>query len=114
MTCKLAAIICVFALPADAERVTVHHDPAPGAAWYARLEVRNRIGTYNDTETLDTSHGPVSVRYTTTPCSKVGDPACADTACVVAVPAGVVAVPECIDVMETKSGEVLLMEWIGG
>jgi hypothetical protein len=25
-----------------------------------------------------------------------------------------VAVPECIDVMETESGEVLLMEWIGG
>jgi hypothetical protein len=32
----------------------------------------------------------------------------------VALPPGVVAVPECIEVMEEERGEMLLMKWIGG
>ena len=95
-------------------RMTLHADPPPGAAWFARIIVQNRIGTYNSVETLATAHGSVSLEYTTTPPHRLNDPASADRVCVVALPPGVVAVPECLDVMEQESGTVLLMKWIGG
>lgn len=108
----LAAFALAAAGPLD--RVTVHHDAPPGAAHYARLVIKNRIGTYNQIETQGTAKGPVSVEYVTTPPSRVGDPGSADHACVVALPDGVIAVPPCIDIMEMESGEILLQEWIGG
>lgn len=110
-----ALLLIVMASALHAEpRVTAHHDPGPSDGWFARLVVTNLRGTWNRVETLDTSHGPVAVRYTTTPPSKVGDPASADHACVVALPDGVVAVPECMDVMEQETGEILLYEFVGG
>lgn len=95
-------------------RMTIHADPPPGAVWFARVVIQNRIGTYNRVETLDTAHGPVALEYTTTPPHRLNDPASADRVCVVALPDGVQAVPECLDVMEQESGTVLLMKWIGG
>jgi hypothetical protein len=95
-------------------RMTVHHDAPPGAGWFARVVIENRIGTYNATEVLETAHGPVGIEYTTTPPFKVGDPASADRVCAVSLPPGVLAVPECLDVMEQDRGEMLLLKWIGG
>ena len=114
-TPRLAFLLAgAFPGAAMAERVTVHHDAPPGASHYARLVILNISGVYNQTETLATAHGPVSVEYVTTLPNKVNDPASADHACVVALPDGVIAVPECIDVMEQDRGEILLMEWVGG
>lgn len=96
------------------ERVTVHHDPSPGAAWFARVVIENRIGMYNRATVHDTAHGPVTVEYWTTLPSAVGDPGSADRACIVAMPDGVVAVPECIEIMETESGEMFLLKYLGG
>jgi hypothetical protein len=106
--------------PAKAEeyipppRVTVHHDPSPGAAWFARIVVENRIGVYNRATAHDTAHGPVTVEYWTTLPSAVGDPGSADRACVVSLPPGVVAVPECVEILETERGEILLLKYLGG
>jgi hypothetical protein len=106
--------LLILASPAHADRITLHPETSPGAAHFARLAIVNRIGTYNETVTLDTAHGPVSVEYTTTPCTAAGVAACADTVCVVVAPEGVVPVPECAEIMERESGEILLMKWIGG
>lgn len=97
-----------------AARMSLHADPPPGAAWFARVVIQNRIGTYNRVETLSTEHGPVALEYTTTPPSRRNDTASADRVCVVALPDGVMAVPECLDVMEQESGELFLVKWIGG
>ena len=112
--CTPAAVAAVCATPLHAERVTAHHDAPPGAAWFARRVIDNQNGVYHATETLDTAHGPVSVRYSTTIANKRNDPASADSACVVALPDGVVAVPECLDVMEQETGQIFLMQWNGG
>ena len=112
------ALLCI-ASPALADewttppRFTITPAP-PGLAHYATVDVINRIGTYNETVTLPTQHGPVSLQYTTTMPSRLNDPASADHACAVALPPGVVAVPECIDVMEEERGEMLLMLYLGG
>ena len=95
-------------------RVTVHHDPSPGAAWYARVVLENRIGLYNRATVHDTAHGSVTVEYWTTLPSAVGDPGSADLACVVSLPPGVVAVPECVEILETERGEMFLLRYLGG
>ena len=116
----LIIIAALAASPAMADeyaqppRVTIYHDPPPGAAWYARAVVENRIGMYNRATTHETAHGPVTVQYWTTIPSAVGDPSSADRACVVSLPPGVVAVPECVEIMETESGEMFLLRYIGG
>jgi hypothetical protein len=92
-------------------RVTL--EPAT-AHCFAVLAVENRFGMYNATETLQTPHGPVSVRYTTTPSITVGDPDSADTAEVVALPDGVVADPDRIEIMETDTGRICLVRYLGG
>lgn len=108
-------ILCglgLMALPAFAERVTIIPTP-DSAAHYALIEVQNRIGTYNETREYQTQHGPVSISYTTTRPSMRNDPASADTACVVALPDGVVAVPQCVDVLELETGQIALMLYEG-
>jgi hypothetical protein len=120
VTARLAPLLIILAAPALAEeyipppRVTVHHDPGPSAAWYARIVVENRIGVYNRATTHDTAHGPVTVEYWTTLPSAVGDPGSADRACVVAMPDDVVAVPECVEILETERGEMFLLKYLGG
>jgi hypothetical protein len=120
VTARLAALLTTIAAPALAEqyipppRVTVHHDPSPGAAWYARVVVENRIGVYNRATTHDTAHGPVTVQYWTTAPHAIGDPGSADRACVVSLPPGVVAVPECVEILETERGEMFLLRYLGG
>lgn len=97
-----------------ADRVTVDHNPPPGAAWFARVQIDNRIGTYNRVTTHDTAHGPVSVQYWTTPPHALHDPASADRACVLSLPPGVVAMPECVEILEQQRGEILLLRYLGG
>jgi hypothetical protein len=118
---RLSMLLTALAAPALADdfpmqppRVTVHHDPSPGAAWYARVVVENRIGLYNRATEHQTAHGPVTVEYWTTLPSAVGDPGSADRACVVGLPPGVVAVPECVEILETERGEILLLKYLGG
>lgn len=116
---RLALLLTVIAAPAMAEeylppRVTVHHDPSPGAAWFARVVVENRIGLYNRATEHQTAHGPVTVEYWTTLPSAVGDPGSADRACVISLPPGVVAVPECVEILETERGEMFLLRYLGG
>jgi hypothetical protein len=111
----LAATIATPALAeTQPDRVTVHHDPAPGDAWFARMVIENRKGMYNRTTAYPTSHGDVTLEYVTTTPSKVGDPASADEVCVMDLPEGVAAFPICMDVMEEESGTVFLFEYLGG
>lgn len=112
-----ALLLILAATPSRAEpadRVSVHHDAPPGAAWYARLRIENRIGVYNRTTTHATAQGPVSVQYWTTLPSVIGDPASADRACVVSTPPGVIASPDCVEILETDAGEIRLLKYIGG
>jgi hypothetical protein len=108
---RLALALTLAATPALADRMTLH--PGSGAC-FQWLHVHNARGMYNATETLDSQHGPVSVRYDTTPCTSATDPACADRATVVSLPDGVAAVPDQIDVMETDTGLICLSLFIGG
>jgi hypothetical protein len=48
---RLSTLLTIIAVPALADdfpmqppRVTVHHDPSPGAAWYARVVVETASG----------------------------------------------------------------------
>jgi hypothetical protein len=114
----LAALIALPAhaemMAAPADRVTVLHDPQPGEAWYARMQVENKRGVYNVTKAYPTEHGPVTLRYRTTAPSTPGDPYSADEVCVMDLPEGVSADPICQDVMEEETGTVFLYVWLGG
>lgn len=117
----LAALLLVgwWVSPACAQdglqtRVTVHHDPAPGDDWFARLVIINRIGLYNETELLGTDHGAVAVTYTTTIPASLNDPESADQACVTDLPPGVVARPDCVTMLEATTGTIFLIRYIGG
>ena len=110
MTCTIA--LCATLIAASPDRVTII--PTDGPDHYAVALIENRRGLYHRTETHDTAHGPVSIEYTTTLPSTVGDPASADTACVVALPDGVVAVPMCVQIMEQETGQIWLIEFVGG
>jgi len=117
MTLPLRALIIVAASATAAhaqDRAAVHHDPGAGDGWYARVTVQNLRGVYNRTEHHETAHGPVALSYTTSLPSQVNDPASADTACIVDMPEGVAAHPQCIDIMELESGEILLFQYLGG
>ena len=115
---RLAFALALMPLAALADplppRVTVHHDAPPGAAWFARVTIENRRGLYNETTTHDTAHGRVAVQYWTTLPSAVNDAASADRACVVATPPGIVALPECAEILEQETGEILLLRYLGG
>ena len=117
---KYLAIAALIALPAHAEdmrpadRVTVLHDPQPGEAWYARMQVENKRGVYNVTKAYPTEHGPVTLRYRTSAPSTPGDPNSADEVCVMDLPEGVSADPICMDVLEQETGTVFLYVWMGG
>jgi hypothetical protein len=111
MDTRLALILALCAAPAWAERTTL--TPVDAADHFAVIEVRNIFGLYHGVETHETQHGPVSVEYKTTVAHAVNDPASADTACVVALPDGVVAVPMCVDVLEQETGRIALMIFEG-
>jgi hypothetical protein len=78
------------------------------------VEVKNYIGTYNETETILTEHGDVLVEYLTTKPHARNDPASADTACVVSIPDGVIANPVCVDILEMETESIYLFQYLGG
>jgi hypothetical protein len=95
------------------DRVEIFEDPEPQDGWYARAVVRNVRGSYNETETESTSLGSVGVEYKTTKPSLVNDPDSADSACVVFLPEGVVAIPECVTILEEDSKTIYLYKYNG-
>jgi hypothetical protein len=103
-----ALILAQLALPPS---ITLE----PGTATCAAvIAVYNGFGLLNGDTTLDTPHGPVALRYTTTLPSQPGDPASADRAQVIALPDGLAAVPMEIEIMETQTGRICLVRYVGG
>lgn len=126
----LVVLACLLAMPADAQdlpsvayqpdpfvpepRGTLYADAPAHDEWFARIEVHNRTGTYNEVETHPTVHGDVQMEYLTTPPSAVNDPNSADSACIVALPDGVVAYPMCLTIMEQTTDNIFLYRYLGG
>ena len=108
--CTLALLCLATTAP---ERMTLHTAPT-GAAHYAKVQVEKRFGLYTATVTLPTMHGPVQVHYVTTIASIPGDRASADRACVTSAPVNVIALPQCLDVLEGEVGEIRLIWYVGG
>jgi len=73
---------------------------------FARILVEDRNGTYNEDETLETSRGPVVVRYTTVGLHSNAP----DYAEVVSVPEGVVALPMVLDLVPDEKRPICLMD----
>lgn len=113
-------IILILATAAHAgERVTIHHDPAAGDAWFARVEVsnhRDEKSLFNQVVRLETAHGPVTVSYRST--YNVGchddEFRCADEITVTDLPAGVIAVPQSMLLLEDATEQIFLFEYLGG
>lgn len=111
MRVLIAALL--LASPATAEvwtggtRMTLQ--PGHGDC-FAVVEVRNLVGTYNQIETLDTAHGPVSVRYTTVGGHRPGDDDLIDVA---SLPSNVLAVPLHMALPDGETGRICLRLWEG-
>ena len=110
------ALVLLVAAPVCADVMSDGRDPrmavAPGQdPCFAVIEIDNRFGVYNQTETLVTSEGTVSVAYTT-----IGghNPDDHDKVAVVALPSHVMAAPPELDIPDGDTGSICLMKWIGG
>lgn len=107
----------IFDLPPTSphllNRVHIFEDPKSNDGWYARAVVRNVRGTYNEVEIEPTSEGDVHIQYRTSPPATVGDADSADEACAVSVPEGVVAIPECVTIMEEETETIFLYKHLG-
>lgn len=95
------------------DRVQIFEDPQPGDGWYARALVRNVRGLYNDVEREHTTEGDVHIQYRTSQPSAVKDVNSADEACVVQLPEGVVAIPECVQPLEEETETIFLYKHLG-
>lgn len=84
--------------------------PGDGAC-FALVSIENRAGRYTAVESLETSHGVVSIRYETVGGHNATD---FDLVDVVDLPAGVAAHPMHIDLPDGDTGLVCLMEYLGG
>ncbi len=100
--------------PKAFDRVEIFEDSGPEDAWYARAVILNIRGSYNAVETDLTSKGEVGIRYVTTPSSKLNDEDSADEACVVYLPDNVIAIPECVSILEEDEETIYLYEYFGG
>lgn len=97
------------------DRVEIFEDPQkPKDSWFARAVVTNVTGLYNEVETENTSRGLVAIQYETSIPNKANDPNSADTACVVSLPDGVIAIPECVDILEEETETIFLYDYLGG
>ena len=67
----------------------------PDGSCFERVQIDNTFGWYNETETLATDHGKVSIEYTTKGGHAPGNPDYAD---VLSVPPGVAAVPHPLEI----------------
>jgi hypothetical protein len=89
-------------------RMTLH--PGEGVC-FAVVSIDNISGVYNETERLETEHGPVSIRYETVGSHNATDHDLVD---VVDLPAGVAANPMHLDLPDGETGYICLMEYLGG
>ena len=110
------ALPLLVAAPVCAEVMSDRRDPrmavAPGEdPCFAVIKIENRFGLYNQTETLATSEGPVSVAYTTVGGHNADDH---DKVAVVDLPSHVMAAPPELDIPDGDTGSICLMKWIGG
>ena len=78
---------------------------------FAVVVIENTVGVYIRNETLETKHGPVVINYTTVGGHNAVD---ADLIEVLALPAGVAAVPMHMALPDGETGRICLIEWIGG
>ena len=83
----------------------------PTGHCFAVVVIENRLGVYNEDETLQTDHGPVTLHYHTVRGHQPGDD---DEIAVVSLPDGVTADPMAMALPDGETGRVCLMEWIGG
>jgi len=90
---------------ADTARVTIH--PGDGAC-FAYVHVLDRPGTYNRVDTVETIHGPVSVRYITH-----GGVSLPDEAEVVGTPQNVIADPWGTELIPGEPVPICLRLWEG-
>ena len=82
----------------------------PSSGCFERVQINNTFGWYNETETLATDHGNVSIEYTTKGGHAPGNPDYAD---VLAVPPGVAAVPHHLEIEDGDQAIVCLLIWEG-
>lgn len=100
--------------PIFKDRVKIYEDPSTNDGWFARAEIHNVRGMYNETETDPTSLGDIQIQYVTSRPSQVNDINSADSACVVSLPEGVVAIPECVSILEQETENIYLYKYLGG
>ena len=111
---RLIIAAALMATTAQAEtgwsphRMTLH--PGDGMC-FATVSIENRVGIYHNVETLETEHGPVSIRYETIGNHNATDHDLVD---VVDLPAGVAANPMHLDLPDGETGYICLMEYLGG
>lgn len=96
------------------DRVEIFEDPTSLDSWYARAVITNVRGSYNAIEKDETSLGTVGIKYVTTVSAKLNDPDSADIACVVELPDNVIAIPECVSILEEDEETIYLYEYLGG
>ena len=77
---------------------------------FAVVAIANRMGFYNQIETLHTVHGPVVLQYETVGGHNATD---ADKVSVVSLPDGVIADPEFMALPDGETGRVCLILWVG-
>lgn len=110
----------VILLPAPAafsstEILTIHHDPAPGDAWFARIVIYNGDSSSDNIYRFDTAHGVVTVTYDSSPnqgCEQAPE-GCADDVSV-DVPAGVIPSEWEARLYEYETRTIYLYEFLGG
>jgi hypothetical protein len=104
----LAVVLAATTAQAGLERMTLLPGEGP---CFAVVAVENRMGRYTAVESLDTEHGPVSIRYETVGGHNAADHDLVD---VVGLPAGVAASPMHIDLPDGETGFICLMQYLGG
>lgn len=81
------------------------------ASCFAVVAIENRSGSYNQDETLETTHGPVVLHYRTIGGHNALDH---DEVTVISLPDGVTADPSFMALPDGETGRICLAEWIGG
>jgi len=110
----LTSVTLCAALPAHADVMSYLYSRMalvpPEEPCVALIEVKNKHGTYNRTEVLETVVGPVSVKYET-----VGghNPTDHDLVEVVDMPEGVMAAPPHMELPDGETGYICILEWSG-
>lgn len=112
MRVLIAALLLATPAAADvwlysAARMTLH--PGHGDC-FAVVEIQNWIGEYNQSETLETALGPVTIRYRTVGWHQAGDDDLID---VESLPPNVLAVPMSMALPDGETGRICLIKYEG-